>query len=321
MEAWRDETPTALGDGSGSNSGSNALRGAAVPERRAPAASAYTAGTADPGNADGGARPDTLCAPRTPRIPRTLVAVLAAGRSARMGFPKLLAPYKADGQTTCLLRRAVLAARTSSADEVAVVLGAYGAQARAELGAWETQDSPRPTGCRKQAREDGTDVPLVLLDNDAWETGQASSVGCAARFAEERGFDALVVMAADQPFVEARHLDALIAAFRDAGERDGAVQEAPHALRACSAGRLGNPCLFPRAAFPLLKNLSGDEGARQLFRGGALTGVPVDVEADGNPAAASKVTGMPRTAHLFFDVDTPAAFERLRELARRHGNR
>lgn len=225
--------------------------------------------------------------------PRTLVAILAAGRSARMGFPKLFTPYPdGHGGQTCLLERACTEALASRAARVAVVGGAYLSQARAIV-----------KGCADD------DARLVLLENDVWETGQASSVRLAASHASEQGFDALLVMAADQPFVCARHLDALVAAFETRVWQAGPGKTGrPWALRTSSAGRLGNPCLFPRAAFDLLATLEGDEGARQLFRAGALACEPVEMPNDADTANGP-------VRDLFCDLDTPEEFARFSSLA------
>lgn len=244
------------------------------------------------------------------RAARVLVCVLAAGASSRMGFPKLLAAYPGPGGAdTCLLARACRAALGSRAAQVAVVTGAYAGEMapvleglRGGLG-----DPSRHAGGADPADPAHAPEPrLVELRNDAWSQGQASSVRLAEQYALARGFDAVVFMAADQPFVETEHLDALIAAFEQtqAAEPAGAAS-APFALRSRCGTRQGNPCLFPREALPLFEALAGDEGARQLFRSGALAAVPADIPAD--------------PAHdVFRDLDTPedfAAFVRERRQA------
>ncbi len=230
---------------------------------------------------------------------RVLVCVLAAGSSARMGFPKLLATYPGpDGGGTRLLERACRAALDSRAAQVAVVTGAYAAEMapfierlsetcanserRAAAGPETATGEAAPT---REVGPAGPSMPaallghrLVTLYNDAWSQGQSSSVGLAARYALAHRFEAVIFMAADQPFVEAAHLDALIAAFENmqaAGPTD--APGSPYALRSRCGEQQGNPCLFPREALPLFETLAGDEGARQLFRSGALVAVPTDI--------------------------------------------
>ena len=210
---------------------------------------------------------------------RVCLAVLAAGESRRMGVCKLSMPV---GGTT-LLGRALSAACDSQADEVVVVTGCH----RDELAGIVSY------AARRLVRE---------LHNDRWEQGQGTSVALAAGHAQGHGFDALLVMVADQPFVSSKHLDALIERFYRAREWD-AEQEganvkrpAPAAWRASCRGRRGNPCLFDRTCFEALMRLEGDEGARALFR--ARPDLVVEgVEFDD-----------PR---LFEDIDTPQDLERL----------
>ena len=238
------------------------------------------------------------------REARVLACVLAAGASSRMGFPKLLAAFPGpDGADTCLLAHACTSALDSQATQVAVVTGAYAGEMAPVLeglreGFGKSRQSIGGTG---PADSDSTRMPrLVELRNDAWSQGQATSVRLAAQHALSLDFDAIIFMAADQPFVEAEHLDALIAAFeRIRGAKAADAAPAPFALRSRCSARQGNPCLFPRETLPLFETLTGDEGARQLFRSGALVAVPADIP--------------PVSGHdVFCDLDTPEEFERFK---------
>ena len=238
------------------------------------------------------------------REAHVLVCVLAGGASSRMGFPKLLATFPGpDGADTCLLARACRAALDSRATQVAVVTGAYADEMEPVL---EGLRGGFKESCRCIAGielADSATAPalrLVELRNDAWSQGQATSVRIAAQYALANDFDAIIFMAADQPFVEAGHLNALIEAF--VSMRAAETTEAtavPFALRSRCGTRQGNPCLFPRETLPLFETLTGDEGARQLFHSGALAAVPADIP--GNPACDP-----------FCDLDTPEEFERFR---------
>lgn len=240
------------------------------------------------------------------QTPRVLVCVLAAGSSSRMGFPKLLEPYlEHSGLTTCLLEHACEVALDSRACQVAVVTGAYAGKMTPILESCAGFDQLKRLE-KLGGRDRGTARHLVELRNDAWSQGQATSVRLAARHARDNGFDAIIFMAADQPFVETAHLNALVAAFEVLRHaevsyaRPTETRPAPIALRTRCAGRQGNPCLFSREAFPLLSGITGDEGARQLFRSGTLTPISVDV-----PCAPG--------ADPFCDLDTPEEFERFRQ--------
>jgi CTP:molybdopterin cytidylyltransferase MocA len=157
-------------------------------------------------------------------------AVLAAGAARRFGGPKLL--VELEGRT--LLTRALEAARGSRCESVAVVLGAHAER----LG--DTLIHER----------------VERVRNVEWEEGMASSIRAATAWARARGFDALVLVAADQPRLQAEHVDALIAAS-DEARRMAASQY---------GGLLGVPALFPRGSFEALEALTGDVGARSILR-------------------------------------------------------
>lgn len=200
---------------------------------------------------------------RMERVPNACTAVLAAGASTRMGTCKLTRPFA--GST--LLERALRAARGCAAAETVVVTGAYRdavARSAQELGAREAF-------------------------NPSWECGQSTSVRTAARFAAARGYDLLLVMVADQPYVKAAHLDALLRAYATGGA---------HACVTQGAQRRGNPCLFDRTCFRLLEELEGDEGARSMLRAHPELAVRAVPAAD---------------ARVLDDVDTPDELARIEE--------
>lgn len=195
-------------------------------------------------------------------VPNACAAVLAAGASTRMGACKLTRPFAG----SMLLERALRAARGSAAAETVVVTGAY----RAPIAR-----AAQAMGAREAF-------------NPSWDRGQSTSVRTAARFAAAHGYDLLLVMVADQPYVEAAHLDALLRAYAAGGV---------HACVTQDALRRGNPCLFDRACFPLLEELDGDEGARSMLRA--------------HPELA--VRAVPADARVLDDVDTPDEFARIEE--------
>ena len=240
------------------------------------------------------------------RAARVLVCVLAAGASSRMGFPKLLAAFSgSDGAGTCLLAHACASALDSRATQVAVVTGAYAgemAPVLEELRGRFERSRQSVKGAEPADSASAHEPRLVELRNDAWSQGQVTSVRLAAQYVLAHDFDAVIFMAADQPFVEAGHLDALIAAFenmRAAEAADGTGTS--FALRSRCGTHQGNPCLFPRKTLPLFETLTGDEGARQLFRSGTIAAVPADIP----PAPGHDV---------FCDLDTPDEFERFKAL-------
>lgn len=230
--------------------------------------------------------------------------VLAAGGSRRLGTAKQLVPFR--GRT--LLRHAV---------EVAVE--ASGASAPDGGTPGETNLGPMAgpvggAGARgavivvlgaeaARMREEVEGLPVQVAVNERWAEGLAGSVrlgletarrlagsggdegprvatGTAGRRAvPAHSLDAVLFLTCDQPFVTARLLGEIVAAFR-AG--------AP--VVACAyAGTLGIPALFGRAYFEELTALKGDAGAKRVIERhrDALATVPfeggdVDVDEPGD---------------------------------------
>jgi molybdenum cofactor cytidylyltransferase len=182
--------------------------------------------------------------------------VLAAGGAARFGSPKVLANYRGEP----LVRRAarLLAARCPGG--VHVVIGAAAPGVRDALAG----------------------EAVTLVDNPDWARGLSSSLvrGVAAL---PPTADAVLILLCDQPAVTATDLDALVSAW----------QVEPELIAAAGfADRLGPPVIIPRAFWPQLAALRGDQGARSLLEWHAEhTTVP-----------------MP---HAALDVDTPEDLARL----------
>lgn len=154
--------------------------------------------------------------------------VLAAGRSQRMGSPKLLLTLR--GHT--LVGRVIAAARASRCDDVLVVLG-------------EMADRVGQEAKAASAR-------TVL--NPRYREGMGTSIAAGiAALAPE--CDAVVVLLGDQPRVGADAINALIDAHRTTG-------------KPLVASRYGNvvgvPALVARPLFAEAAALSGDVGARPL---------------------------------------------------------
>jgi CTP:molybdopterin cytidylyltransferase MocA len=198
-------------------------------------------------------------------VPSGVCAVLlAAGAGSRFGGSKLLAPY--GGRP---LIEAALSNLAGSAVDATVVVVGDGASALREV-------------CEKYG--------VRVVENPDWAQGQSTSVraGLAACGPDVR---AAVVLLADQPLVGAGAVERLVEAFEEGAKVAVATYD----------GRPRNPVLFSREVWPLvLRELSGDEGARVFIRG--------------HPELIEHVAcdGVGDTA----DVDTR---EDLRRLERMHG--
>lgn len=179
--------------------------------------------------------------------------LLAAGGSRRLGSPKQLIRYRARP----LLLHAVAAARGAlPRAPLIVVLGA---------GALRLKLVLRRAHCGARA-----------VTNPRWQEGMATSLR-AGLAAVPRTARAVLVLLVDQPRIDAAAITRLVAAWR-------LRPNAPAAARYDQ--RVGVPAVLPRALWPDVKQLRGDEGARSLLRG----------------RAATTLVEMPEAA---LDVDTP----------------
>jgi molybdenum cofactor cytidylyltransferase len=169
--------------------------------------------------------------------------VLAAGASSRLGELKQLALL---GEET-LLERAVHVAREAGCSPVVVVLGAKYAEV---LGNSQLGDA-------------------VLVINDEWQEGMASSIRLAVRTLGLVAKDAegVVLLTCDQPTVTAEHLRLLMMRVEVKASR--------------YAERNGVPAFFPKKFFDRLMGLKGDAGARELLSAASseeLAGGELDVD-------------------------------------------
>jgi molybdenum cofactor cytidylyltransferase len=185
--------------------------------------------------------------------------LLAAGASSRLGAPKQLLNY--EGQS--LLRRAANAALASVCRPVVVVLGAH----------------------RKRVECEITDLPLDIVINEQWASGMAASIRAGLEHLTANATTrAVVVTLCDQPRVDSKTINALVATYR--------MTRAP-LVAAKYNGTHGVPALFDQQLYPGLRALTGSQGAKSIILANSayLAEVPA-------PEAA-------------FDVDTPADYEQL----------
>lgn len=166
-----------------------------------------------------------------PQAQQTVFAVvLAAGTSSRFGGTKQAVEF--DGIP--LVRRALQTATRVCGDRVITVIGHDAANV-----------------LRSMQANSG-----FLVVNEDFESGLGSSIAAAARACPPQS-DALLLMLADQPLVTADHLEALL--HRWSGADNEIVATA-------YADTEGPPVLLPRATIGDLSRLTGDTGARALFR-------------------------------------------------------
>ena len=161
--------------------------------------------------------------------PRIFAVVLAAGQSQRFGATKQLQIF--DGEA--LVRRAAALARSVCSENSLLVVGHD----------WREVIAAADGQCR------------FIAINEKHADGIGSSISCAARSLKHAA-DALLILLADQPLINADHLNALLSAW--SGDDDEIVASA-------YAGVQGSPVLMPSGAFSKLAELRGDSGARKLM--------------------------------------------------------
>jgi molybdenum cofactor cytidylyltransferase len=169
--------------------------------------------------------------------------ILAAGASRRLGSPKQL--LRLSGET--LLHRAARLSLESGFLPVCVVLGSDAGRMRGEL--------------------EGLNV--LLVENNAWETGMSSSLRAGAtRLLEERHcLHHLLVMVCDQPMLTASMLERL---------RDVSAANCDMIVAADYDGKRGVPAIFPETFFTSLLATKGDRGARAVIEQARERVVAVD---------------------------------------------
>jgi molybdenum cofactor cytidylyltransferase len=130
---------------------------------------------------------------------------------------------------------------------------------------------------------------LLWLVNYAADQGQSSSV-IAGLWAIHPKSDGAMFLVGDQPMLRSELIDALIARF----EQTDALIVAPS-----FHGITRNPVVFRRDIFPELLKLKGDRGGRSLIK-----------KHRDKTAVVEWKDELP-----FIDLDVPADYERLKELA------
>ena len=195
-----------------------------------------------------------------PSEPKIAGVLMAAGTSSRMGADnKLLKEW----QGTPLIVHAMSTLKGAKLDHILVVTGHDADQIAPLL----------PEG-------------TATAHNTHFAEGMSTSVKTAIQNLPDE-IDGALFMLADMPDVNASTLDELIAAIKDH----------PDALAIVPTwqGKRGNPVLWRREAFPLLTNLQGDQGARQIMMDHADRVIDLPVDDSG----------------ILLDVDTEAALKAL----------
>ncbi|MDB6170988.1 MAG: CTP:molybdopterin cytidylyltransferase [Chthoniobacteraceae bacterium] len=112
------------------------------------------------------------------------------------------------------------------------------------------------TGHSHQAVENAVaDLHPMLVRNENWQLGMGSSVCLGVKALQP--VSALVLLACDQPAVDAKVIGALIEQHDQTGRA---------IVASCYSGTLGIPALFNHSCFSELQRLSGDRGAKAVIQ-------------------------------------------------------
>ena len=188
--------------------------------------------------------------------------VLAAGTSTRMGRPKALLPVT---DTDTFVNRIVRTFLDAGVDDVVVVLGHEADSVAASL------------------LESGLPVRLVI--NEAYATGQFSSVLRGLNAIDRPGVAAMLMTLVDVPLVSPSTVRAVVERYK-----------ATHApiVRPVRGNEHGHPVLVDRSLFALLRAADPSTGAKPIIRGHVSPAGDVVVEDAG----------------AFLDIDTPDEYQR-----------
>ncbi|MBO9131038.1 NTP transferase domain-containing protein [Bacillus sp. 165] len=206
------------------------------------------------------------------KIPGVTGIYLAAGSSRRMGTDKLSLPlhHKPLG---CF---ALEAALKSQLDHIILVTkesdGLEWVSPRAFANPW---------------RERWTHIACSESNK-----GQSYSLKCGLRYAEKIKADAVMILLADQPFISVESINTLICYYHQEKKKKPELQ----AAAASYQGVFRPPIIFSREIFPVLMQLQGDAGARQLWH------------QDHSVVAAMLEFNDEK---IFLDIDTKEDYERI----------
>lgn len=134
------------------------------------------------------------------------------------------------------------------------------------------------------------EASVRFVVNEAYERGQLSSLLAGLRVVDRPGVSAALVTLVDVPLMTADTIRAVIDRYRSAGVP---------VVRPVRGDEHGHPVLVARVLFDALRSADPATGAKSVVRAHASPAGDIEVDDDG----------------AFFDIDTPADYERaLRSL-------
>lgn len=161
----------------------------------------------------------------------SVIAILAAGASTRMGTPKALLEWQGQPLIVHLAQVALQATKA----EIAIITGAE----------------------YKQIHQAVAHLPVQPVYNAHWQGGIGYSVAAAARWANKRKAEGLLLMACDQPFVSVALLQTIL--------QKAHLGSAPIISCVYANHAKGLPMWFEESFFDYLFNLKGDNNMRKVI--------------------------------------------------------
>lgn len=156
--------------------------------------------------------------------------VLAAGTSSRMGQAKQTLPFK----RSTIIEEVIRNIRESAVDAVYCVLGSRASKIEPFVSKHYVN----------------------IVYNKNFKEGLSSSIKCGLQQIREDGFDAVLIVLADQPMIGTKYFDSLIENFKIDKSRVIATQY---------KNGYGVPILISKSYFTDLLDLSGDKGAKEFL--------------------------------------------------------
>ncbi len=160
------------------------------------------------------------------------ILILAAGASRRMNGIKQILPFN----DTTLLGNAIKEAKNSKAKSIFCILGANIEKIKSIVSFEE----------------------IDIIYNENWDEGIGVSIAKGVAFITEKAqeIDAILIILADQPYVNSSYLDALIKQH---------LLNIDKIIATDYEAKTGVPAIFPKNYFSELLKLNGDNGAKVIL--------------------------------------------------------
>lgn len=196
--------------------------------------------------------------------PNIAILILAAGASNRMGVTKQLLPWK----HTTLLEHTIETVLKLNIENMFVVLGANIELIHSKIKSY----------------------PIEIIHNINWQNGLGSSIACGVKYIQNlaKTSDGVLIVLADQPFIDVTHLNILIESFFN--------KKSKIVTTSYNKDKEGVPAIFDASYFKELSNLNDDFGAKELIKNNKTLSV--------------------KASNKIMDIDTKTEYEKLLKISK-----